>query len=514
MSESSVIAPNLFSPRNAFVAAVSVAAVVVGIWILAAPTPKKVAKVKAAKALAKSASNESIDDVVPNVDGKKKAVQKEEPKAAAKDASVVESAPIAGVTTEETKKEAPAADSGVPVVESEKDKETLAKEAKTIGNRLFGEKKYEEAIKYYSTAISLLPTDAVFFANRAACYSNLDNHAATISDCDAALALDPRYIKAIYRRAQAYSVIGDLDKALNDYTAICMLEEFKKESSITTTDRILKELGVAKAEKAMETKVARLPSETFVKAYMDSFRPKNFGSSVVAEFPSELAGDAVLHKAYEAILAKDWENAITLVQESLSLEMSSNKIRAFALNTLGTFCFLKGDIPTAMQHLDTSLALDPKNMNTLIKRASIFMERQDLENAVREYEKAESVSSTDPDLYYHRGQVRFLTGDVSAAIIDYQKSLELDSEFVYAHIQLAVAQYKSGEIGSAEKTFLKALKKFSNVPEVYNYYGEVLLDMERFEDAERYFDKAIEMDGSSPLPYINKCEYAFLFCVV
>ncbi|KAJ3021302.1 UNVERIFIED_CONTAM: TOM (translocase of outer membrane) complex component, partial [Siphonaria sp. JEL0065] len=421
MSESTVITPNLLSPRNAFVAAISVAAVAVGIWILGSPTQKKVAKVKAAKSLAKSASNESIDDVVPNVDGKKKAVKKDETKATVKDTPVVESAPIAVLATDETKKEAPVADSAVPVVESEKDNETLAKEAKTIGNRLFGEKKYEEAIKYYTTAISLLPTDPVFFANRAACFSNLDNHTATISDCDAALALDPRYIKAVYRRAQAYTAIGDLEKALNDYTAICMLEEFKKESSITTTDRILKELGVAKAEKAMETKVARLPSETFVKAYMDSFRPKNFGAS-----------------AYEAILAKDWESAITLVQESLSLEMSSDRIRAFALNTLGTFCFLKGDIPTAMQHLDTSLTLDPKNMNTLIKRASIFMERQDLENAVREYEKAESVSSTDPDLYYHRGQVRFLTGDVSAAIIDYQKSLELDSEFVYAHIQLAV----------------------------------------------------------------------------
>ncbi|KAI9346891.1 protein import receptor [Obelidium mucronatum] len=392
----------------------------------------------------------------------------------------------------------------VAAVVEEKDAETLAKEAKTIGNRLFGEKKYSEAIEYYTKAIALNNTDPVFFANRAACYSNLDNHTLTISDCDSALALDPRYIKAIYRRAQAYSATGDLEKALNDYTAICMLEEFKKESSITTTDRILKDVGTAKATKAMETKVARLPSETFVKAYMDSFRPKNFGASVAAEFPSDLAGDALLHKAYESILAKDWERAIELVGDALQAEMSSDKIRAFALNTLGTFSFLKGDIPTAMQHLDTSLRLDPTNMNTLIKRASIFMERQDLDSAVREYEKAESVSSTNPDLYYHRGQVRFLTGDVSAAILDYQKSLELDNDFVYAHIQLAVAQYKSGEIGTSEKTFLKALKKFSEVPEVYNYYGEVLLDMGRFEDAERYFDKAIEMDGSSPLPFINK----------
>ncbi|KAI8607357.1 hypothetical protein BC830DRAFT_1073067, partial [Chytriomyces sp. MP71] len=52
--------------------------------------------------------------------------------------------------------------------------------------------------------------------------------------------------------------------------------------------------------------------------------------------------------------------------------------------------------------------------------------------------------------------------------------------------------------------FVKALRKFAKVPEVYNYYGEVLLDQQRFDDALANFDKAIEMDGTSPLPYINK----------
>ncbi|KAJ3075763.1 TOM (translocase of outer membrane) complex component [Podochytrium sp. JEL0797] len=460
----------LFTARSATIAAFSVAAVAVGIWMLVTPLNKA----------AKPAPIKSKKQPV-------KEVQQVEPKEEAKEEV---SKPV--VVEEEKPKEAP------------KDAATLAKEAKTIGNRLFGEKKYTQAIPYYTQAIALLPTDPVFYANRAACHSNLNDHASTIDDCTSALALDPRYIKAIYRRAQAYAATGALQNALNDYTAICMLEEFSKESSIETTDRILKELGVEKASKVMETKEARLPSETFVKAYMESFRPANFGAATVATFPSTLPGDALLHKAYEAIAVKDWPLAVKLIEESVSEPEMTDIARAFALNTLGTFCFLKGDIPTAMTHLDASLALDPTSMNTLIKRASIFMERQDLESAVREYARAESVCSTDPDLYYHRGQVRFLTGDVTAAISDYTKSLELDSDFVYAHIQLAVAQYKNGDLEAAEKTFERALIKFSNVPEVFNYYGEVLLDMARFEEAMVNFDKAIEMDGTSPLPFINK----------
>ncbi|KAJ3086149.1 TOM (translocase of outer membrane) complex component [Physocladia obscura] len=424
--------------------------------------------------------------------------------------------------------------------DKDKDKDSskeLARARKEEGNRHFGAKDYAAAIAAYTAAIALDGTDAVFYANRAACHANLGDHAACIADATAALRLDARYVKALYRRAQALAASDDLQvfcppphaalrciglipnnlalllpsphlqspqAALHDYTAICMLEEFQKDASIQTTDKVLRDLGEREAARVWAQRDARLPSLTFIKAYMDSFRPANFGFSVVQSFPHSLPGDAMLHTAYSAIMAKDWENAMSLLEQTLTLETSSDAIRAFALNSYATFCFLKGDITRAMENLEKSILLDPHNMNTLIKRASIFMERQDLESALRAYETAEAISKTDPDLYYHRGQVRFLTGDINAAIADYRRSLELDNDFVYAHIQLAVAQYKNGDIGEAEKTFTKALKLFSSVPEVFNYYGEVLLDMEKYDGALEKFDRAIEMDPISPLPYINK----------
>ncbi|KAJ3407550.1 hypothetical protein CcCBS67573_g00680 [Chytriomyces confervae] len=476
-----------YNIRSVAIAAVSLAAVGLGLWMLTTPAVPSAVKIEAK--------------------GEKKAKR---PSTTKKDANA--SAPLSSEAAAVTR--VPPAKTGTeeklqPVDQeasqkvSEKDPATLAKEYKTQGNRLFGETKYAEAIEFYTKAIEVSSKEAVFYANRAACHANLQNHEATVKDCDAALAIDPRYIKAIYRRAQAYSSMKKLDLALNDYTAICMLEEFKKESSITTTDRVLKDLGTAKATEAWKSKVIRFPSDTFVKAYMESFRPKNFGASIVAGFPSELAGDALLAKSYEAIVAKDWASAMSILDEALAAEMSEN-VRAFALNTKATFSFLKGDISLSMDLLDQSLAIDPNNMNTLIKRASIFMERQDLETALQEYQRAETINPKDPDLYYHRGQVRFLTGDVAAAIKDYKKSLELDNEFVYGHIQLAVAMYKNDDQTGAEKTFVKALRKFSHIPEVYNYYGEVLLDQQRFDEALKNFDKAISMDGTSPLPYINK----------
>jgi import receptor subunit TOM70 len=59
-------------------------------------------------------------------------------------------------------------------------------------------------------------------------------------------------------------------------------------------------------------------------------------------------------------------------------------------------------------------------------------------------------------------------------------------------------------------TFRRIIKAFEKVPDVYNYYGELLLDQQKFDDAIRQFEIAIEMEkqqrpvGMNVLPLINK----------
>lgn len=59
-------------------------------------------------------------------------------------------------------------------------------------------------------------------------------------------------------------------------------------------------------------------------------------------------------------------------------------------------------------------------------------------------------------------------------------------------------------------TFRRIIKNFEKVPDVYNYYGELLLDQQKFDDAIRQFETAIEMEkqqrpvGMNVLPLINK----------
>lgn len=85
-------------------------------------------------------------------------------------------------------------------------------------------------------------------------------------------------------------------------------------------------------------------------------------------------------------------------------------------------------------------------------------------------------------------------GEHAQAIADYEKSTSLDDTFIFSHIQAAVAQYKQQEVQPSMAAFRGILKKFPNRGEPYNYYGELLLDQQRFSDAIEKFDKSLELD--------------------
>ena len=116
----------------------------------------------------------------------------------------------------------------------------------------------------------------------------------------------------------------------------------------------------------------------------------------------------------------------------------------------------------------------------------------------------------DPDIYYHRAQLHFILSEFADAAKDYQKSIDLDRDFIFSHIQLGVTQYKMGSIASSMATFRRCIKNFDKVPDVYNYYGELLLDQQKYQEAVEKFDTAVEMEkqtkplGMNVLPLINK----------
>ena len=144
-----------------------------------------------------------------------------------------------------------------------------------------------------------------------------------------------------------------------------------------------------------------------------------------------------------------------------------------------------GDTDGAKADLEESLQVVPSLTQAWVRIASVHMERGDPFKAFEAFDEAAKHNASDPDIYYHRGQgntliasaipsayfavVLFIMNEFAKAAEDYTKSTELDDKFVFSHIQLAVAQYKSGDVQKSMATFRRTLKSFPDRSEPQNY---------------------------------------------
>jgi tetratricopeptide (TPR) repeat protein len=65
-------------------------------------------------------------------------------------------------------------------------------------------------------------------------------------------------------------------------------------------------------------------------------------------------------------------------------------------------------------------------------------------------------------------------------------------------------QVSQQNITGATRTFEQALRKFPDESNVYTYYGEVLMAIQSFDEAEKMFDKAIKLDAKNATPLMHK----------
>ncbi|XP_071521771.1 small glutamine-rich tetratricopeptide repeat-containing protein alpha-like isoform X3 [Panulirus ornatus] len=99
-----------------------------------------------------------------------------------------------------------------------------AEQLKNEGNQLMREEKFTDALDCYTKAISKDCVNAVYYCNRAAAHSKLNNHREAIEDCKRALEIEPQYSKAYGRMGLAYSSLNDHQQAKECYKKALELE--------------------------------------------------------------------------------------------------------------------------------------------------------------------------------------------------------------------------------------------------------------------------------------------------
>lgn len=399
---------------------------------------------------------------------------------------------------------------------SESDKKDWAAALKEDGNGFFKEKKYTEAIAFYTGALEL-KIDPVFYSNRSACYSALSDHENVIKDTTEAIKLKPDYTKCLLRRSTSYEILENYPEAMFDLTKLTVYGGFSNKSVEQVLERVLKKHSMKIVEENMKNVTLELPSastmSSFFSAFVSEYTPE--GINEESEGADKFLFDALAQVYTDTVEGYEEGNKLfnkaveAYNVEELTKESPEASKAAIALEYRATFNFLKNDSASATVDIERAITLKAR-ARTYVLRALLNADKSSYADAMGDFETAQKIDAESPDIYYHLGQLYYLTGELEKAKTNFLKAKELNPQNVYAYVQLACITYRSGKFEDAEEEFATAKLKFATSPVIPNYFGEILTDHGDIKGAYKQFDTAARLQQVLPtytvgaLPLINK----------
>uniref|UniRef100_A0A9J8CAI4 Serine/threonine-protein phosphatase n=1 Tax=Cyprinus carpio carpio TaxID=630221 RepID=A0A9J8CAI4_CYPCA len=128
-------------------------------------------------------------------------------------------------------------------------------------------KDYENAIKYYTEALELNPSNAIYYSNRSLAYLRTECYGYALVDATRALELDKNYIKGYYRRATSNMALGKFKAALKDYETVVRVRPNDKDAKMK-----YQECNKIVKQKAFERAIA---SDELKRSVVDSLDIEN-----------------------------------------------------------------------------------------------------------------------------------------------------------------------------------------------------------------------------------------------
>ncbi|XP_045471520.1 dnaJ homolog subfamily C member 7 isoform X2 [Harmonia axyridis] len=413
----------------------------------------------------------------------------------------------------------------------------LAETKKEHGNELYKTKQYHLALSFYSEAIKLCPETPSYYGNRAACLMMLNRFQDALEDARRSVQLDNKFIKGYVRIAKCAIALGDLVTAegtlrvmetLNQAGAVAAekksllkLQQFELEAQrayekkdfrkvVYCMDRCLDEsptcpryklikaeclafLGRYVESQEIANSILHLDKGNAEAIYVRGiclFYEDNIDSAVnyfqqVLRLAPDHAKAMELYKrakqlkkkkeeGNEAYNAGKYADALNLFSEALKIDplnkMTNAKLhfnRATALSKLNKY-------EEAVVDCTAAISLNPNYMKALLRRAKCYMDLENYEEAVKDYEKINKIDKSREN--------RRLLQDAKLALKkskrkDYYKILGVDKnatedEIKKAYRKRALIHHPDRHANASDGEKKEQEKKFKEVGEAYGILSD------------------------------------------
>lgn len=426
---------------------------------------------------------------------------------------------------------------------------------KEKGNSALQDRRFEEAIKYYTEAIALDSNNHVLYSNRSAAYAKAGQYEQALEDAEKTVSLKPDWAKGYSRKGSALAYLGKLNASIKAYESGLQLDP--------NNAQLKSSLAEVKAQKQAAAANPFNTLDLFVKLANDS-RTKDY-----LQDPEYLKLLQELRDNPQALATKLQDpRVLTTLSVILGLNTDMNepmetdppeppkpeqespepqkkeednlppeKKEALNEKQLGNEAYKKKNFEEALQHYNKAVELDPTEIIYLLNIAAVYFEQKDYDKCIAQCEKAIEVGRENradfkliakaftrighaykkmgnwkqAKVYYEKSmsehrtpEIKTLLSDIDKIIKEEERKAYIDPVKAEEEKELGNQKYKDGDYPAAIKHYTEAIKRNPDDPKYYSNRAACYTKLAAFDLGLKDCEKCVEIDPKFIKGWIRK----------
>ncbi|MEQ8790643.1 MAG: tetratricopeptide repeat protein [Pirellulaceae bacterium] len=384
--------------------------------------------------------------------------------------------------------------------------------------RLFqpGRQNFEEVLADLNHALEAAPHDPETLRMRGMAHDRSGDVDAAIDDYTAALALNPPRnlrlqllnLRGILRVRR--DVIGKLNVEAAK-AALADLDEVLEAvpSEVTTlAERVTIHLALDNYEAATRDCVAVLrndPTRSLPRSQEAGERIRGLleklGAAISAkpDDPAAYLSRAKVYGALRGVVDPQQALSRTMADLEKAIELQDDLAEAYAIR--GALYLEQKKTEKAIADLDKALSLAPKDVAALRDRGFAHEQAGDFKQAVADYSAILDIEPESARAYRWRGLVHNRLKELDKALADLKQAIELEPDDPENYVARCAIHDDNDQLEPAVADIKRAIELEPNNAENYFLLGSMYADQGEHQPAIDSYTRSIALEPNSPLPY-------------
>ena len=286
-----------------------------------------------------------------------------------------------------------------------------------LGNLAIEDGDYDKAITLFDESLKVDPDFSLALNNRGVARMEANHPYEAILDYNQAILKQSDYLGALFNRAYAYESIGKFESALEDVAKIMILRPdsafvyFYKGLVLTKT----RSYGLALETFLVADSLNPLNPETIINIATVHYLQGNLekASEVLAQGIELDTDDPNASNLQSLIHLENKKYLAALVEINRALDAVPDE--PYFLNNRGFINLMMDSLDLALQDIDASILLNPKNGWAYRNKGIYFLKTGDYSQAIRLMNRAIEEPDFIDEVYNYLGQAYQKSGDMAKA---------------------------------------------------------------------------------------------------